>query len=146
MRGQFTRRKRVAAVSQLFGNIAGLLRAANLVSKGGENLLLNRLAALGVDRVSHVAVHFYAFAVGRHSRKLCPALIAESRMQMVFGAAPGATGHDFTRGHCYKEAVGAVDDFDVSDDKAPIQGNATESSQSILPLRRKLNGNIGDFH
>jgi hypothetical protein len=130
----------------LFGDIAGLFGAAKFDPEGGEDFLFNLLPAIAIDGMRDVAVHFDAFAVGDHGGELCPALIAEAGMEMVFGAAGIAARHDFAGRHRDKKAVGSVDDFDIADDKTAIEGNAAKSAQPILALRRELDGDIGDFH
>jgi len=99
VRCKLTGGERIAAVAKLAADIAGLLCPVGFVVEGGEDFAFERLPAFGVDRMGDVAVHFHAFSGGNHAWELHAALVAEAGVEVILGAAAGATGHDFPRRH-----------------------------------------------
>ena len=82
--------------------------------------------AFAIHRVGDVGIEFLRRFGGVRDLKFAAALVAERRTEVVFVVAAVAVRRQLAAGHRDEGAAGAIDDLEVTDDEAMIEGNATE--------------------
>ncbi len=130
-------------------HIAGLLGAFEFLLVRGQDGLVHITAALGIDGVRHVRVQLDAHIVGAAVAvfvELLAALVAIASPQVVFGHTRGAVIHELARGHRDEQAVRAVDDLDVANHKAAIQGDGAKAAEAVFAGRGEFYADVCDLH
>ena len=133
-------------------DVARELGALELVGVGGEHGALDLLAAHRVDRVGDVGVELGA-AVGVADRAVlvepAAALVAEAAPEVVLGPAVAASVGQLAGRHGDEEALGPLDDLEITDDEHVVERDAAERLQPLVAARvvfHELDANFGDFH
>jgi hypothetical protein len=104
--------------------IARLVCASAFKLVLSHHSLLDRIAALLIDRMSDVGVKFVwvSLIVELAARaELHAAVVAEAAAQMIFATAASAASHHFPAWHRHKQSAGPFNDFKVSYHKAVIE-------------------------
>ncbi len=131
------------------GYVARLTGAVFFRSELFDDLILDHLPAGRIYGVGDIRVEFgAAFLVAQGAVVFEPesALVAVRGPQMVFRAALRAMGGQLAAGHRDKRAVGAVNDFQISDDKAVVEGDRTKALQPVVVVFGEFNPDLSDFH
>src|SRR5439155_12142278 len=111
--------------------------------------VLNHFAALRVDGMSDIGIELgtaLRVADGPLFAQTSAALIAILSFEMVLRAALMAMAGELAAGHGDEGPVGAVDDLEVADDKAVIEGDGAEALQSIVGVHHELDSDLSDLH
>src|SRR5690606_9313095 len=74
------------------------------------------------------------------------ALIAVGRAEVILAAAAWTVGGELAAGHRDEWPVRAVDDFQIANDKAVVEGDRAECLQALAGLFHELDADLGDFH
>src|SRR5690606_18534363 len=74
------------------------------------------------------------------------ALVAVGRPEMVLVPAMRAVRGELAARHGNKRAVAPVDDLQVANDEAVVEGNRTERLQAIVRVLHQFDPHFGDFH
>jgi hypothetical protein len=82
--------------------------------------------AFTIHRVGDVGIELLRRFGGVRDLKFGATLVAERRTEVVFVVATVAVRRQLAAGHRDEGAAGAIDDLEVTDDEAMIEGNATE--------------------
>lgn len=129
--------------------ITGLLRAVEFVVKLVDDVLLNHLAALGINRVGDVGIELGpAVGIEWHAilRQASPALVAILGTQVIFHSAPRAVGRQLAARHGDEGAVRAVDDFQIAHHEAVIKGDRAKRLEAFAGIFHEFDSHLGNIH
>jgi hypothetical protein len=131
-------------------DVAGLLGKLKLTLVCIDDDVIDHEAAMRVDRMRDVGVQFGApleIAQSALWVELSSAVIAEMRPQMVFVAAVSAAVGKLTTGHGNEDALAALDDLEVADDKRVVDRDRAEGKESLVVRRwHQLDAHFSDVH
>jgi hypothetical protein len=74
------------------------------------------------------------------------AVVAEAGAEMVFLRAPSASVGELSRRHREEEPAGAIDEFDVTDNKGLIERERAERLETTLAHVAQIDANLRQLH
>ena len=129
--------------------VARQLRAFEFLAVRDDDPPLNRLAAIGVDRVGDVGVQPRAAVVtldGPVFVESRSAFVAEAGAKMILGGALRTAIGQLAAGHRDERAARSLNDLQVADHEAAVEGDRTERLQPVVGIVHELDANLGDLH
>ena len=113
-----------AFVGIITGYVAGEFRTGDFFVECLDETLLHHFAASAVNRVRNIGIQFcpaVVLADNAIGGKFAAALVAVEGPQVIFGAAMGAAGSQFSAGHSNERPICSFNDFKITNDKGGIE-------------------------
>ena len=114
-----------------------------------NDLVLDHLTTLRIDRVRDVRVEFRP-PFGIFDRPIIlqaqATLVAVGRAEVVLRSALGTVRRQFSARHRYKGTAGALDDLQITNNKAVIERDTAKSLEPFSRLFHEFDANLGNLH